>query len=163
MVFQRDCIILRSLQLCMNDPVSPHAYFPCFHCFFFLFDAPRFAFSSFFSVWRFSFSHSLSVCQLVTNTLVFPHVRMSLSSLYLKDTFAWCRIHDWNVLSFNIWNILFIETLGKARTSSVKRSVKTNYRPLLENNSRQNVSSLFHSVPCNFGEFEMILAICSTI
>ncbi|XP_070944616.1 BEN domain-containing protein 2 isoform X3 [Macaca nemestrina] len=42
------------------------------------------------------------------------------------------------------------ETLGKARTSSVKRSVKTNYRPLLENNSRQNVSSLFHSVPCNF-------------
>ncbi|XP_055124897.1 BEN domain-containing protein 2 isoform X2 [Symphalangus syndactylus] len=42
------------------------------------------------------------------------------------------------------------ETLGKARTSSGKRSAKTNYRPLLENNSHQNVSSLFHSVPCNF-------------
>ncbi|XP_063558923.1 BEN domain-containing protein 2 isoform X2 [Gorilla gorilla gorilla] len=43
------------------------------------------------------------------------------------------------------------ETLGKARTSPGKRSAKTNYRPLLENNSHQNVSSLFHSVPCNFG------------
>uniref|UniRef100_A0A2R9ANN6 BEN domain containing 2 n=1 Tax=Pan paniscus TaxID=9597 RepID=A0A2R9ANN6_PANPA len=42
------------------------------------------------------------------------------------------------------------ETLGKARTSPGKRSAKTNYRPLLENNSHQNVSSLFHSVPCNF-------------